>query len=325
MLFKPDFVTEIIKESDYFEKMAQIEKTLAQYAVCGSFPSFDGCNIAYEYYLAENSRASVIIVHGFTEFSRKYREMCLYFLHMGFGVFIYDQRGHGLSGRNVSDPHLTHVDGFSDYVRDLDEFYDRIVTPNSNGKPIYLYSQSMGGAVSALYLAAHSDKIERAVLSSPMICPETRGMPRRILRSIVKSEAHRTGWNAKSKYAGEFSSEVKFDKTGDLSQSRFEYNLNIRIGDIRYQNSSYSNRWIYEALSVQDILLKRSTAEKIKARVLIISAENDTIVRNRPQRIFASLLPNGQFVQIAGAKHNLYNGSEPILTEYVNIIMNFFN
>ncbi len=324
MLFKADFKTEIIGESDYFTKMADLEKTLARYAVCGSFSSFDDIPIAYEYYLTENSRASIIIVHGFSEFSRKYREMCWYFMRMGFSVFMYDQRGHGLSGRKVSDPHLAHVDNFYDYVRDLEEYCDRFVAPNSHGKPIYLYSQSMGGAISALYLAAHSDKIERAVLSAPMIAPETRGMPRQILKSMIRGAVRRAGWDGKFKYASEFSTDVKFDETSDLSRSRFEYNLNLRINDTHYQNSSSTNRWIHEALSVQDVLLKRATAQKIKSRVLVISAENDTVVRNRPQQIFASLLPMGQFVQIAGAKHNLYNSGEPILTEYVNLILNFF-
>lgn len=324
MLFKADYKTEIIKEAEYPAVMASIEKTLAEYAVRGTFDSFDGCQIAYEYYLTENSRASVIIVHGFTEFSQKYHEMCWYFMRMGYSVFLYDQRGHGLSGRSVSDPHLAHIENFYDYVRDLEEYCDRIVIPNTDGTPIYLYSQSMGGAVSALYLAAHSEKIDRAVLSAPMICPETRGIPRKIVQNFVKKAAGKYGWENKFKYAGEFTSEVKFDQTSDLSRNRFEYYLNIRIGDIHYQNSSSTNRWIHEALSVQDILLNRRTAQKIKSRVLIISAENDTVVRNRPQQIFASLLPLGRFVQMAGAKHNLYNSAEPTLSEYVNLILNFF-
>ncbi len=324
LLFKPDFRTEIIGEDEYFTKIAEVEDLLSGCAVYGTLASFDRCPIAYEYYLSENSRASIVIVHGFTEFSRKYREMAWYFLRMGYSVFIYDQRGHGHSGRSVDDIHLAHIDNFSDYVRDLEEFCNKIVMPNSDGKPIYMYSQSMGGAVVGLYLNKNSKLVDRAVFSAPMIAPKTRGLPRKMLRFIVTGAAHKNGWNTKFKYASEFSSDVKFEKTSDLSRARFERNLKLRTDDIMYQNSSSTNRWMHQALSVQDPLLKRANTKKVKSRILIISAENDTVVRRRPQEIYASRLPLGSFVQIRSAKHNLYNSNTRILTEYVNMILDFF-
>lgn len=325
MLFKPDFKTQIIEENEYPEKMQYVEQQLSQYAVSGEFESFDGCSISYEYYLAENSRASIIIVHGFTEFFRKYRELCWYFLHMGFNVFMYDQRGHGLSGRVTAGMHLAHVDNFYDYVRDLEEFTDRVIIPNSGKTPIYLYGHSMGGAVAALYLARAGKKIERAVLSAPMICPNTHGMPRKILKSMVSAAAKKAGWTAKFRYAGEFTAEVEFSKTSDMSRNRFEYNLKLRTDHIHYQNSSSTNRWIHEALSVQDVLLKASTTNSITAKVLVVSAQKDTVVKNAPQKLFAKLLPNGRFVQMQGAKHSMYNSPQPMLGEYVGLLMNFFS
>ncbi len=324
MFFSPDYKLEIISEADYPEKILSVEEELSKYAVTGELESFDGCKLYYEYYLVENSRASIIIVHGFTEFTRKYHELCWYFMHMGYNVFIYDQRGHGLSGRTVEDLHLAHVDSFDDYVKDLEIFTDRIVIPNSDRKSLLLYSQSMGGAISALYLSRHSELIRRAVLSSPMICVKAYNIPRKFLMFTVKRSAVKDGWNVKFKHAGEFTSDVNFERTSDMSRSRFEHNMKLRTADKRYQNSSSTNRWMYESLAVTDTLLNPKTAKSIQSDVLIISAEKDSVVKNRHQKLFSKMLKNSRFEKISGAKHSLYNSSGDSLLEYINLLFDFF-
>ena len=64
-------------------------------------------------------KGTVIIVHGFTESAEKYREFAYYLLNFGYDVVLYDQRGHGLSSRDVEDMQLTHIDKFETYVSDL--------------------------------------------------------------------------------------------------------------------------------------------------------------------------------------------------------------
>ena len=68
-----------------------------------------------------------MILHGYTESAEKYREMMWYFLQGGYSVFAMDLRGHGRSVREVEDTSITHVDRFSDYLRDLEEFMQKVV------------------------------------------------------------------------------------------------------------------------------------------------------------------------------------------------------
>ena len=69
----------------------------------------------------ENPRGTVLVLHGFTENAYKYSELIYSLVRNRFDVVAYDQRGHGRSGRaeGISDPSVTHVDRFEDYVEDL--------------------------------------------------------------------------------------------------------------------------------------------------------------------------------------------------------------
>ena len=66
-------------------------------------------------------------------------------------MFLYDQRCHGLSERLTERVDLIHVDRFDDYVKDLEIYIDTIVAKNKGSNPLYIFSHSMGGTVTAMY------------------------------------------------------------------------------------------------------------------------------------------------------------------------------
>ena len=103
-------------------------------------------------YKADAPIGSVLMVHGFTENAYKYSELIHSFLRNGLNVVMYDQRGHGRSWRSedISDPSLTHVDRFDEYVRDMEAVIAQALT--GFPKPWMVFCHSMGGAVTALYL-----------------------------------------------------------------------------------------------------------------------------------------------------------------------------
>lgn len=313
----------ILSEEHYASEMAQTEKILSACETRGELCSFDGCRLSYTCYRAENSAASVVFVHGFTEFSEKYHELAACFLQAGYDVFLFDLRGHGLSERQVDDVHLAHVEHFSDYVEDLECFVSQIVRPASAGKPLYLFAHSMGGGIAALWLAQYGGAT-RAVLSSPMVCPRTYGLPRLALRHIVEKCARADGWNAKFRFAGEFTPDADFRKGGDLSYARFRYNLDKRIANIHYQNSSATNAWMYEALTVQERLLDKKTAARVQAKVLLLSAGRDASVRRAPIRRLARLLPNGRHQCFRRGKHGLPTSDNALLAQYLRTVFDFF-
>ena len=140
-------------------------------------------------YRGEGARGTVVFVHGFTENGFKFSELAYSLLMNGFDAVVYDQRGHGLSWRDEkvrADMSLTHVERFSDYVEDLKRVTEYARSRVS--EPLMVFSHSMGGAVSALYMEK-SRFFARAALCAPMIAPGRGGLslPGRVWMQVAPS------------------------------------------------------------------------------------------------------------------------------------------
>lgn len=323
MLFKPTNEYNIIRENDYFSKMAEIDKSLNDYATRGYFTSFDNTEMFYEFFKVSEPRANLVVVHGYTEFTKKYYELAWYFMKMGYNVFLYDIRCHGYSYRYTDNTEMTHVDKFEDYVSDLDCFINNIVTPNNDNMPIYIYAHSMGGTIAQMYLASCKTNVEKVILSAPMIYPFTPPLPRFVLKKLLKGEARKFGWDAKFKFSSDFNPDAKIEKSNDTSYSRFKYNLDMRINDTKYRNSYASNRWNYEAVTAIERILRKKAVKNVKAKMLIISAGKDTAVKLNPQKKLSKLLKCEHKI-FKESRHSLYTMSDDALKEYVDTLMEFY-
>ncbi len=323
MRFIPDYKLNIIPEADFEREISVIEQKLADSMVTGSFTAFDNTKIYYEYFLAKDSKATIVIVHGLSEFTKKFYEFIYYLLNQGYNVFIYDQRCHGLSGRLTSRIELLHVDSFKDYVKDLSQFIEQVVIP-AEDKPIYLYSHSMGGAISALYLAEHSDIIEKAVLAAPMFVPVVQQVPTWLARHSVSVGRWIFGNKRKFFLTSEFNPNVQYNERCGSSRARFEHNIKMRRDNPHYQSTPMTFGWIYNSLIVGSQIFKRRVIGNINTKVLLISAEKDSTVRNEPQHLFAKKCKNCEFVEIKGATHALLESDEKMMSEILELTFNFY-
>ncbi len=313
----------IMQDNEYLSCMADAIKELKPYQTCEKIESFDSNELYLERYVKQGNTANIVILHGFTEFCEKYKEMIWYFFNFGLNVFIYDQRGHGNSYRGVDDIKLIHISSFNDYVSDLDTVIEKQVKVYGKDLPIYLFSHSMGGAIAALYVAEHPTQIAKSVMSSPMICPKTHGIPRSLVLWKAKKHGVKDGWDKKFPYAGEFDPDVKFENTVDGSEVRFNTIFKLRLATPEYQSSSSTNRWMWEAVKVQDYILKHKNINNVQTKTLILSAGNETVVKNKAQLKYAKKLRNCRFVTVGGARHNLFITSEATLESYYKTVFEF--
>lgn len=326
MNFTPSYQLNILSEQEFPEKIKEISENLSRYEVKGTLTSVGDLEISYTYYKTENAKANIVILHGFTEFSVKYHEMIFMYLNMGYNVFIYDQRGHGYSGRQVEDLTLAYVESFRQYVDDLKTIIDKVVKPSGDGLPIYIFSHSMGGAVASIYIMENRGVVKKAVLSSPMVVPITAGIPSAVVSFAAKKEGKKHSWSDQFKYTKNSSSNPSADTSVSeaLKLSRVRHTALLHAGDKHYQNSRLTNRWIYEALSVRKILLKKKNARKIDIPVLVICAEGDTVVKNEKVERFSRMLPNAALVTMKEAKHTIFTGTSECLEDYMSRILAFF-
>ena len=324
MLFTPNYKLNIITEESFPSEIEKIEKALIPCRNSGYFKSFDNKDIYFEYFLADNAKATVVMVHGLSEFTRKFYETVWYFLNMGYNVFIYDQRGHGLSCREAEPIERIHINRVEDYVADIETFIDNTVAARSKDLPIYMFAHSMGGAVGAMYLATHQGRIDKAVLSSPLIKPQLGRLPLCIARTFTKLDALKRGNTEKSRNSKDFNPNPSYSRSSDISRSRFDHNMKLRISDKHYQSTPMSNSWVYEALSLRKKLVSKSIAGSISTPILLLSAEKDTVVCNKSQALFANKCKTCTLHTIKGAKHSMYSGNDAIITEFMTKIIEFY-
>ncbi len=324
MKFVPTYKLDIIPDCEFNTRISDVEKKLVECRTTGSFNAFDNTKIYYEFFLSEGNRASIVIVHGLSEFTKKFYEFIYYMLNQGYNLFIYDQRCHGLSGRLTNHRDLLHVDRFDDYVRDLNQFMDEVVIPQTD-KPVYLYAHSMGCAVAALYLARYRDKIKKAILSAPMFVPVVEKVSRQVARHSVGIAKALLGKKTKFSLTKEFNPDVSYRAGHGSSRVRFEYNMNLRRENPYYQSTPMSLGWVYNSLTVGAQIFSRKIIDNINAKILVISAENDTMVENEPQILFAKRCKNCEFLEIKGETHALLASNEKTLSTMLQRILAFYN
>ena len=125
------------------------------------------------------SRGTVVLVHGLAEHMGRYTHVAQQLNSWGFHVRGYDHYGHGLSsgvrGRLPSSHQLT--DDLKLVIDDV-----RLQIPSSR---LILLGHSMGGVVTASFVAQQIRSVDGLVLSSPGFLPKLTAFDK-LLLSVMK-------------------------------------------------------------------------------------------------------------------------------------------
>ena len=323
MTITPIHPVSVFHEEEFSDKMSAVIRQLENVRHEGTFSGFDGKTLYYEYFLGENSRGSVVIVHGLSEFTRKYYEFSWYLLNQGYDVFLYDQRCHGRSDRLTPDKNLIHVDAFSDYTKDLHCFLTNVVLPATT-KPLYLYAHSMGGAVAADYLAQHPQIFCKAILSAPMIEPLTGSVSPFIARLGLKARLLFGNGTARFWRNKDFDPNYPFERSNDRSYARFRCNQDIRLADENYRTTPLSVRWVHQSVSLRRRLTSKKFLKKITTPILMVCADEDRMVSIPAQIDFAKNCPSCQRVVLPNATHAILGGTEDTIAAHLQQVMDYF-
>ena len=312
----------VFSEETYAQRLRGLEEALGQVKQSGTLRTYDGLALYYEHFPLENAKGCVVLIHGFTEFSEKYHELAGYLRQAGYHVFLYDHRGHGLSGREVEPLSLTHVGSYEDYVRDLALYLEQVVYPAAGALPVYLFGHSMGSAIATLYLQQHPKKIRKAVLSSPMVIP-VAPLPIWFLSWYTKREGKKLGFTARFPHTKDFDPNPVFEKSSDTSRSRFEHHIALRRAEPRYQNSTSTHGWMHNTLNIHKALLDKKRLAAIETPVLLTQAGKDTVVYLKPQDKLAKHLPHCKKLVFPEAKHTIFYADSPTVTRYLRCVLDF--
>lgn len=269
------------------------------------------------------ARGTVLMIHGFTESGDKFAELIFSLLHHGLAVVTLDHRGHGRSWHpaGVDHPSTTHVDRFDDYVEDLRQVIERIVLPLP--APRMLFAHSMGGAIAARYLEEHDGVFERAVLSSPMIAPNTGGIPPWVTGLICRAATLLGRGRRHVFVAHPYAGPEDFATSAASSAERFAWWDGVKAAHAEYQNACPSYGWTLESVKVTRTLLRPGAVERIRIPVRLYTAENDASVLPEPQRRFAARLPHGEQILVRGARHEIYRSPDEVMGPWWDGVLAF--
>ena len=290
-----------------------------------SFQQFESrhgsIKIAWNIFKSDYEKGVFLFLTGRAEYFLKYVPFFERMNSLGFTVFVLDHRGQGASGRMLADTEKGYVEDFDFYVDDAEDFLKNTVLEYAGKMPVFLVSHSMGGAVSLLLASRCPDLFTKIVFTSPM-WGLIYDMPEFLVTTIVKG-ACRLGFSkfyALGKSAKDYLK--PFEKT-HLTQSFENY---MRQQKFVTENPSFALggpafKWVCESMKAMEKLPE--AAKKVKAPVLLVQAENDTVVDNNAQNIVAENLENCRKTLIEKGFHELLNEEKEFYEKTISVISDF--
>lgn len=277
-------------------------------------------------YQAENAKGSIVISHGFTESTVKFAEVIYYYLISGYHVYMADHCGHGLSYRMVKDMSLVHVDSYMRYVDDL--LYIAHLCKNAYPDlPMYLYAHSMGGGVGATLIAKEPKLFTKAILTSPMIRPQTGNIPWTVTK-LISLFMTITG-REKNYVMGQkpYDGSMTFKDSCGSSEARFDYYKELQDENVHLQTCACSYAWIREAVKM-NTFLRNEGWKKVEIPVLLMQAKEELLVSNPEQALYIQkIAQNGKskavLREVMNTRHEIYNATAEVQEGYWKQIFAF--
>lgn len=251
------------------------------------------------------SRGTVLLIQGRTEFIEKYFEVVGELLSRGLSVVTFDWRGQGLSSRKLPDPLKGHVRDFSEFDSDLVMVMDRVVREHG-AKPYYALAHSMGGNVLLRYLHDFPHEFERAVLTAPMLAVRTAPYPAWFARGVAATWTACGGHGAMV-FGGEKQNphDQLFPTNGCTSdEARFNRMMACLKAEPRLGLGAATFGWLEAAYRSMHLVASEEFAHAIETPVLLIGAALDQLVFPGADLLLVRRIKNGMYVMLK-AEHEI--------------------
>jgi alpha-beta hydrolase superfamily lysophospholipase len=256
-------------------------------------------------------RGSIILSGGRTEPIEKYYETIADFLDRGFVVLAHDWRGQGLSQRDLTDPLKGHASGYKAFLDDfralLGAYADRLP------KPWVAVGHSMGGCLTLLAMASGETRFAGAILSAPMLGVQTGGVPKAAAKGLASLNVlfGRAGAYTMGDPGKPFDDDFATTRlTHD--RARFQRTCGLYAAEPKLGLGAPTWGWLDFAFRANAYLARPERLSAITVPVVIVSAEEDKLVDNAAQQAAARHLPQGKFINVPGAFHEILMETDPM-------------
>lgn len=243
--------------------------------------------IAAHYWLPENPRGTLVVVHGYYDHVGLFGNAIEFGLAQGMAVLAFDLPGHGLSTGEQAE-----IDSFDQYADVLDKLLARAqpLLP----APYFGLGQSTGGSVLLNYLwrydaARTTPRLKRIALCAPLILPR--------------------GWRRSGRFL--YALLHRFIKRMPRGRSRSSHNpVFTRFVDELdcLQSPTLSVRWV-GAMKAWDQQFHDFPPLPDSSVLILQGTDDQTVAWRYNLRQLARNLPHAKLYFIEGAGHQLVNES----------------
>jgi alpha-beta hydrolase superfamily lysophospholipase len=136
------------------------------------------------YVCPKKPKASILILHGMAEHQKRYQSFAEYLVNLGYDVFSYDHRGHGIDKKLSELGFLDHENGYQLIVADAIAVSNYIEQNNRSNK-FFLFGHSMGSLISRNIIQTY-DKYNGVILSGTSCPPKFLILSGLFFSSVIK-------------------------------------------------------------------------------------------------------------------------------------------
>ena len=249
-----------------------------------------------------SARGSVVLSPGRTEPIEKYYEVVRELTGRGFSVLVHDWRGQGASDRLLPDRLAGHAEGADDFLEDYGRLLDRFGPELP--RPWIAMGHSMGGCLTLLALEDGAP-FQAGILSAPMLCIRTPA-PQWLMQAVA-------WWMVKLGKAGQPTPGPLIDPLKDVFDSNRLTHDPVRYRRFLAQLAAMPDLalgtptwgWLHFGLQATRRVREPMRLAKVAIPVTILGAGADRIIATPVTARVAARLPNGRYVEVDGAYHEI--------------------
>jgi alpha-beta hydrolase superfamily lysophospholipase len=260
-----------------------------------------GFRVATHYWLPENPRGSLVIVHGYYDHVGVFGNAIRFALQNNFAVLTFDLPGHGLSSGDQAA-----IDSFDQYGDVMHQILNRAASVLP--QPLHALGQSTGAAVILNYLWRHEHSgttpipLDKIALFAPLIVPRGWGSGRFLFYALRRFVRRMRRGSSRSSHDPEF---THFVENEDILQPKF-----------------LSLKWVGAMAQWHEFFLR---AEVLRRPILVVQGTGDMTVAWRYNlKKIRKKLPEAEIRMIKGAGHQLINESPIYRDQLLDIVREWF-
>lgn len=234
-------------------------------------------------------RKTIIILHGWGLFGKRYKELQSLLEQNGYQVFAPDMPGFG------EEPLVKDPMSIDDYVRFVVQYMKK-----KKIKKASFIGHSFGGRVLAKLAVTHPELIERIVFTGSPLIRQKLSLKKRIIQKVVRR------------------GQLFVHFAPKFLQKFIRYGLYRFIGEFDYYKAQKLRETFKKVINENS----SSYVNRIKTQSLVIWGENDRIALLEYGKKMTDILPNAKLVVIKNAGHGIpYTHTK----KFAQQVLSFFN